>query len=209
MTRMSQQWVELALVPKWKRKNRRRLLHLVTFPLAESQLAYRLQDQAPDTCWTNREELQILCSGLREVIPAGHRLGLQLYLSTVPPCPSLWRQPSSPSFGDRPPQREIVLFTVALFYITGIMGFGQFNSICEKTPLPLCLLVGPASSISGATGIVSNCYARNIEVANTMIFQGADSFMHIIALGMTVIMILHIRSKFTAVGSSDMPWMKR
>ncbi|KAJ5526457.1 Chitin synthase export chaperone [Penicillium frequentans] len=83
------------------------------------------------------------------------------------------------------------------------MAFGDFNSICEKTPVPLCLLVGPASSISGATGIVSNCYARNIEVANTMIFQGAASFMHIIALGMTVIMILHIRSKFTAVGRKE------
>lgn len=81
------------------------------------------------------------------------------------------------------------------------MGFGQFDSICEKVPLPLCSLVGPASSISGATGIISNCYARNIEVANTIIFEGAASFMHIIALGMTVIMILHIRSKFTAVGS--------
>ncbi|KAJ5226218.1 Chitin synthase export chaperone [Penicillium chermesinum] len=83
------------------------------------------------------------------------------------------------------------------------MGFGQFDSICEKTPMPLCLLVGPASAISGDTGIVSNCYARNIEVANTMIFQGAASFMHIIALGMTVIMILHIRSKFTAVGRKE------
>ncbi|KAF7718909.1 Chitin synthase export chaperone [Penicillium ucsense] len=83
------------------------------------------------------------------------------------------------------------------------MGFGDFNSICEKTPLPLCLLVGPASSISGATGIVSNCYARNIEVANTVIFEGAASFMHIIALAMTVIMILHIRSKFTAVGRKE------
>lgn len=81
------------------------------------------------------------------------------------------------------------------------MGFGDFDTICEKVPLPLCSLVGPASSISGATGIISNCYARNIEVANTIIFEGAASFMHIIALGMTVIMILHIRSKFTAVGS--------
>ncbi|CAI7647670.1 unnamed protein product [Penicillium pancosmium] len=83
------------------------------------------------------------------------------------------------------------------------MGFGQFDTICEKVPLPLCSLVGPASSISGATGIISNCYARNIEVANTIIFEGAASFMHIIALAMTVIMILHIRSKFTAVGRKE------
>lgn len=83
------------------------------------------------------------------------------------------------------------------------MGFGQFDAICEKAPVPLCSLVGPASTISGSTGIISNCYARNIEVANTIIFEGAASFMHIMALSMTVIMILHVRSKFTAVGSSD------
>ena len=80
------------------------------------------------------------------------------------------------------------------------MGFGGFNSICKKTALPLCSLVGPSSSISGSTGIIPNCYARNIELANTIIFEGAASFMHIIALVMTVIMILHVRSKFTAVG---------
>lgn len=80
------------------------------------------------------------------------------------------------------------------------MGFGDFDSICEKAPLPLCSLVGPPSSISGSTGIIPNCYARNIELANTIIFEGASCFLHIIALGMTVIMILHVRSKFTAVG---------
>ena len=85
------------------------------------------------------------------------------------------------------------------------MGFGQFDAICEKAPVPLCSLVGPASTISGSTGIISNCYARNIEVPNTIIFEGAASFMHIMALSMTVIMILHVRSKFTAVGSSGSP----
>ncbi|KAJ9491443.1 Chitin synthase export chaperone [Penicillium thymicola] len=83
------------------------------------------------------------------------------------------------------------------------MGFGQFDTICEKAPVPLCSLVGPASTISGSTGIISNCYARNIEVANTIIFEGAASFMHIMALSMTVIMILHVRSKFTAVGRKE------
>lgn len=80
------------------------------------------------------------------------------------------------------------------------MSFGGFNSICQKAAIPLCSLVGPASSISGSTGIIPNCYARNIELANTIIFEGAASFMHIVALVMTVIMILHVRSKFTAVG---------
>lgn len=82
------------------------------------------------------------------------------------------------------------------------MGFGDFSSICEKTALPLCTLVGPPSTLSGATGIQAKCAARSIELANTIIFEGAASFIHIIALIMTVIMIIHVRSKFTAVGTS-------
>jgi len=80
------------------------------------------------------------------------------------------------------------------------MGFGDFTEICQKTSIPLCALVGPPNPLSGATGIQPNCYSRTVEVANTIIFQGATDFMHIIALIMTVIMILHVRSKFTAVG---------
>ncbi|RMJ24687.1 hypothetical protein PHISP_04451 [Aspergillus sp. HF37] len=83
------------------------------------------------------------------------------------------------------------------------MAFGEFESICHRSPLPLCSLVGPASSISGSTGIIPSCYARNIELANTIIFEGAASFLHIIALAMTVIMVLHVRSKFTAVGRRE------
>jgi hypothetical protein len=63
--------------------------------------------------------------------------------------------------------------------------------------------VGAITVISGSHGIEADCYARNIELANTIIFQGAASFMHIIALIMTVIMILHVRSKFTAVGRKE------
>lgn len=80
------------------------------------------------------------------------------------------------------------------------MGFGDFDSICQKAAIPLCTLVGPVSSVTGTRGILPNCYARNIEVANTIIFQAAADFIHILALVMTVIMILHVRSKFTAVG---------
>ncbi|KAI9713070.1 MAG: Chitin synthase, class 7 [Bogoriella megaspora] len=83
------------------------------------------------------------------------------------------------------------------------MGFGDFVSICQKTNLPLCALVGPPSSLTGLTGIQPTCYARSIELANTIIFEGAASFIHIIALIMTVIMIIHVRSKFTAVGRKE------
>jgi hypothetical protein len=80
------------------------------------------------------------------------------------------------------------------------MGFGDFASICEKSVVPLCSVVGPPGGIAGQTGIEPACYARNIEMANTIIFQAATSFMHILALIMTAIMIIHVRSKFTAVG---------
>lgn len=81
------------------------------------------------------------------------------------------------------------------------MGFGDFKEICTHTPLPLCSLVGDTSPITGTHYTQTQCYARNIELANTMIFQGAAGFAHIIALIMTVIMIVHVRSKFTAVGA--------
>src|SRR6478752_8139682 len=82
-------------------------------------------------------------------------------------------------------------------------GFGDFTSICETAPLPLCAAVGPVLKASGRTGIEPECYARNIELANTIIFEGAAAVMHIVALVMTVIMILHVRSKFTAVGRKE------
>jgi hypothetical protein len=83
------------------------------------------------------------------------------------------------------------------------MGFGDFKSICNQAMVPLCSVIGSTSGIQGSNGIEADCYARNIELANTIIFQGAASFMHIVALIMTVIMILHVRSKFTAVGKLE------
>lgn len=80
------------------------------------------------------------------------------------------------------------------------MGFGDFDSICRQAALPLCTMVGGDNGIKGTQGIQPACYSRTIEVANTVIFQGADGIAHICALLMTVIMIFHVRSKFTAVG---------
>ncbi|KAL2272051.1 hypothetical protein VTJ83DRAFT_1422 [Remersonia thermophila] len=83
------------------------------------------------------------------------------------------------------------------------MGFGDFNAICEMAPLPLCSSLGPKASLSSGVGIEPECYARNIELANTIIFQAATSAMHIVALVMTVFMLLHVRGKFTAVGRKE------
>jgi hypothetical protein len=83
------------------------------------------------------------------------------------------------------------------------MGFGDFTWLCQQAAVPLCSVVGSISNIEFGIGIEADCYARNIELANTIIFQGAASFMHIISLIMTVTMILHVRSKFTAVGRKE------
>ncbi|KFX92514.1 hypothetical protein O988_04651 [Pseudogymnoascus sp. VKM F-3808] len=83
------------------------------------------------------------------------------------------------------------------------MGFGDFDTICRNAPIPLCALVGSISNIDLGVGIEPDCYARNVELANTIIFQPATSFAHIAALIMAVIMVLHVRSKFTAVGRKE------
>ncbi|BFZ64335.1 Chitin synthase, class 7 [Saitoella coloradoensis] len=77
------------------------------------------------------------------------------------------------------------------------MGFGDFTEICERAQLPLCSLVG------GSQGLEATCYARNIELANTMIFQVATDFVHLGALVMLAIMIFHVRQKYTAVGRKE------
>jgi hypothetical protein len=82
------------------------------------------------------------------------------------------------------------------------MGFGDFDSICKQAALPLCTMIG-SNGVKGTKGIQPACYSRTIEVANTVIFQGAAGIAHICALLMTVIMIVHVRSKFTAVGRKE------
>ncbi|KAF2672122.1 putative chitin biosynthesis protein [Microthyrium microscopicum] len=83
------------------------------------------------------------------------------------------------------------------------MGFGDFHDICAHAALPLCNLIGPPSQISGHIGIQATCFSRSVVLANTLIFQGATDFIHILALIMASIMIIHVRSKFTAVGRKE------
>ncbi|KAG0125513.1 chitin synthase III catalytic subunit [Tuber indicum] len=84
------------------------------------------------------------------------------------------------------------------------MSFGSFQSICETASIPLCSLVGPYGSPRAmGPGIEALCYSRSIETANTIIFQLANDFVHILALIMCSIMVLHVRSKFTAVGRKE------
>lgn len=86
------------------------------------------------------------------------------------------------------------------------MGFGSFDFICKKAPVPLCALVGPYNSkdaVLGGIGITPECFARSIELANTIIFQVGNAFVNLAALGVMLIIILNIRSKFTAIGRRE------
>lgn len=82
------------------------------------------------------------------------------------------------------------------------MGFGEIASLCSHTPLPMCPLVGAPSPLTGKHSTLPQCYARTISLANTIIFEAATGLAHISALSMIVIMIIHVRTKFTAVGES-------
>ncbi|KAL7414361.1 chitin synthase III catalytic subunit-domain-containing protein [Mrakia frigida] len=75
--------------------------------------------------------------------------------------------------------------------------FGSFDSICGQGALPVCPLLGTSQ------GIEPGCYSRNVDLGGTIIFQPGACFIHIIALIMTLIMVLHIRSKYTAVGRKE------
>ncbi|AOA60491.1 Chs7p [Komagataella phaffii] len=83
------------------------------------------------------------------------------------------------------------------------MSFGNFYEICQKTPLPLCNVLLPNHG-TNFKGIISTCYARSISVTNTMIFQVGNCFIHISAIVVLMIIVFHVRSKYTAIGRIEM-----
>ncbi|KAI3625848.1 hypothetical protein CBS9595_001209 [Malassezia furfur] len=52
-------------------------------------------------------------------------------------------------------------------------------------------------------GLVPECYSRNIDINNTIIFQPATCIIHMAALFMTAIMVYHVHCKYTAVGRKE------
>lgn len=97
------------------------------------------------------------------------------------------------------------------------MGFGDFARICQRTPLPLCSVVKstthmimPNSSVihnfhpqNLTIGILPTCYARSIDVANTVIFGIGNAFVNIGAICVMLIILYNIRQKYTAIGRSE------
>lgn len=86
------------------------------------------------------------------------------------------------------------------------MTFGSFESICQKTGLPLCSVIAPIGNSTNlfTNGVVPQCYSRPVELANTMIFQIGNAFIHIGTLIVLLIIIFNVRSKYTAIGRSEM-----
>ncbi|KXS12872.1 hypothetical protein M427DRAFT_59181 [Gonapodya prolifera JEL478] len=73
--------------------------------------------------------------------------------------------------------------------------FGSFDYFCQQATLSLCPLVG--------TAVEPACYARNLDAGGTFVFQPATLFVYITALFMTIVMIYHIKLKYTAVGRRE------
>jgi len=73
--------------------------------------------------------------------------------------------------------------------------FGSFDFFCNQASLPFCSLVGEK--------FMPDCYARNLEFGGYLIFQAATCFMAFVAIFMAIIMIIHIKSKYTAVGRKE------
>ncbi|CCK71792.1 Chs7p KNAG_0H03780 [Huiozyma naganishii CBS 8797] len=97
------------------------------------------------------------------------------------------------------------------------MGISNFADICARTPLPLCSVVKSSKHLvlSNSSvihnfdpkhlnvGILPKCYARSIELANTIIFGIGNAFINIGALGIILIILYNIRQKYTAIGRSE------
>jgi len=76
--------------------------------------------------------------------------------------------------------------------------FGSYEWACSQAALTVCPRLG-----AGGQGIEPVCYARNVDVGSSLFFQPATTIAHVAALIMVFIMVLHIRSKYTAVGRKE------
>lgn len=97
------------------------------------------------------------------------------------------------------------------------MGISDFAYVCTRAPLPLCSVVKSRTHLvlSNHTtiqdfapehlsfGVLPQCYARPINVANTMIFGIGNAFVQIAALAVILFILYNIRQKYTAIGRSE------
>lgn len=86
------------------------------------------------------------------------------------------------------------------------MTFGDFSSLCENSPLPLCTLVKPLHSKGDDifNGILPKCYARSVNLANTLIFEIGTSFINIGNLIILLMIIYLVRLRYTSIARKEM-----
>lgn len=85
------------------------------------------------------------------------------------------------------------------------MTFGSFDAICAKAAFPLCSVVGSVEKNPYfSRGIVPACYAQSVELANTLIFQIGNAFIHFGGIIIVLVIIFNVRAKYTAIGRSEM-----
>lgn len=91
------------------------------------------------------------------------------------------------------------------FELNILMGVGNFSLICERANIPLCSLVGPyvQGSSEAWKGLESHCYARSINLANTMVFNVGNAFLQFGTLLVVSLSIYSAYQKYTAVGRRE------
>lgn len=91
------------------------------------------------------------------------------------------------------------------------MAFGDFAEVCRKAPLPLCTLITPlgqsqqqTDATAAFTGVLPLCYARTVDLANTLIFEVGTAFMNIGNLVVLLMITYLIRQRYTSVARKEM-----
>lgn len=87
------------------------------------------------------------------------------------------------------------------------MTFGDFENLCYKTPLPLCTLINPLNANSSDIifkGVLPKCYARSVNLANTLIFEIGTAFINIGNLIILLMIIYLVRLRYTSVARKEM-----
>ena len=89
---------------------------------------------------------------------------------------------------------------------------GSFQGVCQSVSFPFCSLGIPAfaaflfhSFVVGPqpSGYQPSCYARNIDIAGYLVFQPGTLILLLVAMIMTIVMIVGVKSKYTAVGRKE------
>lgn len=87
------------------------------------------------------------------------------------------------------------------------MVFGDFRPVCEKAPLPLCTLINPLGTPLKDvvfTGVLPKCYARTVDLANTLIFEVGTAFLNIANLIILLMAVYLVRLRYTSVARKEM-----